>query len=95
MRLASHWCPKCTRFQLRRAQERLHVLEGLLVALDHLDEVIALIRNAESADVARGQLMERYSCRRLRVRDLWHLEHRLVRKILSHTVATWLKLSST
>src|SRR5215468_7607914 len=40
-----------TRFQLRRAQERLHVLEGLLVALDHLDEVIALIRNAESADV--------------------------------------------
>jgi DNA gyrase subunit A len=49
-----------TRFQLRRAQERLHVLEGLLVALDHLDEVIALIRNAESADVARGQLMERY-----------------------------------
>jgi DNA gyrase subunit A len=49
-----------TRFQLRKAQERLHVLEGLLVALDHLDEVIALIRNAESADVARGQLMERY-----------------------------------
>ena len=48
-----------TRFQLRKAHERLHVLEGLLVALDHLDEVIALIRNSESADVARGQLMER------------------------------------
>ncbi|EFC86162.1 DNA gyrase, A subunit [Parafrankia sp. EUN1f] len=50
-----------TRYQLRKARERLHVLDGLLIALDHLDEVIALIRNAESADVARGQLMERFS----------------------------------
>jgi DNA gyrase subunit A len=49
-----------TRFRLRKAQARLHILEGLLVALDHLDEVIALIRAAESADVARGQLMDRY-----------------------------------
>ncbi|MDP9432108.1 MAG: DNA gyrase subunit A [Actinomycetota bacterium] len=49
-----------TRFQLRRAQERSHVLEGLLVALDHLDEVINLIRNAESADTARSELMSRY-----------------------------------
>src|SRR4029453_2783167 len=50
-----------TRHELRKARERAHVLEGLLVALDHLDEVINLIRNAESADVARTQLMERYS----------------------------------
>ncbi len=49
-----------TRYQLRKAEERAHVLEGLLVALDHLDEVIALIRGAESADVARTQLMGRY-----------------------------------
>src|SRR6266545_3019948 len=50
-----------TRYELRKAQERAHILEGLLIALDHLDEVINLIRNAESADAARGQLMERYS----------------------------------
>jgi DNA gyrase subunit A len=50
-----------TRYELRKAEERAHILEGLLIALDHLDEVITLIRNAESADVARGQLMERYS----------------------------------
>ncbi|MCK9903340.1 DNA gyrase subunit A [Frankia sp. Cpl3] len=50
-----------TRYQLRKARERLHVLDGLLIALDHLDEVITLIRNAESADAARGQLMERFS----------------------------------
>lgn len=49
-----------TRYQLRKAEERAHVLAGLLIALDHLDEVIALIRNAESADVARTQLMRRY-----------------------------------
>jgi DNA gyrase subunit A len=49
-----------TRFQLRKARERLHVLEGLLVALDHLDEVIELIRNSASADSARGELMERF-----------------------------------
>ncbi|KJE22696.1 DNA gyrase subunit A [Frankia torreyi] len=50
-----------TRYQLRKARERLHVLDGLLIALDHLDEVITLIRNAESADAARGQLMERFT----------------------------------
>jgi DNA gyrase subunit A len=49
-----------TRFQLRKARERLHVLEGLLIALDHLDEVIELIRNSASADAARGELMERF-----------------------------------
>jgi DNA gyrase subunit A len=48
------------RYQLRKAQERAHVLEGLLVALDHLDAVITLIREAESADAARTELMSRY-----------------------------------
>ena len=47
-----------TRYQLRKAQERLHVLEGLLMALDFLDAVISLIRNADSAEVAREQLRE-------------------------------------
>ena len=50
-----------TQHRRDRAAERAHVLEGLLIALDHLDEVIALIRAAESAEVARGQLMERYA----------------------------------
>jgi DNA gyrase subunit A len=50
-----------TRYELRKARERAHILEGLLIALDHLDEVINLIRNAESADAAREQLMARYS----------------------------------
>ena len=50
-----------TRYELRRAQDRAHVLEGLRTALDHLDEVITVIRSAESADVARITLIERYT----------------------------------
>jgi DNA gyrase subunit A len=47
-----------TRYQLRKAEERAHILRALLKALDQLDAVIALIRASESADAARGGLME-------------------------------------
>jgi DNA gyrase subunit A len=46
-----------TQFDLRKAEERLHILEGLVKALDHLDEVIALIRAAKTPDDARAGLM--------------------------------------
>ncbi|MCU1659051.1 MAG: gyrase, subunit [Pseudonocardiales bacterium] len=46
-----------TRYLLRKAEERIHILRGLLKALDQLDAVIALIRNSPSADDARGGLM--------------------------------------
>ena len=49
-----------TRYDLKQAEARAHILAGLLVALDHLDEVIALIRAAESPAVAKEQLMARY-----------------------------------
>jgi DNA gyrase subunit A len=49
-----------TRYRLRRAEERMHVLEGLLIALRHLDAVIKLIRESKSADDARDKLMKRY-----------------------------------
>jgi DNA gyrase subunit A len=47
-------------FELRKAEERAHILEGLRVALDHLDEVIALIRAAYKAETARIALMEKF-----------------------------------
>jgi DNA gyrase subunit A len=47
-----------TRFRLRKAEERAHILRALLKAIDQLDAVIALIRGSASADVARGGLME-------------------------------------
>ena len=49
-----------TRFLLRRAQERAHVLEGLMKCLDHLDEVIALIRAAADEKAARAALEQRF-----------------------------------
>ncbi len=49
-----------TEFDLARAQERAHILEGLKVALDNLDEVIKTIRAAADVDAARAQLMKRF-----------------------------------
>jgi DNA gyrase subunit A len=49
-----------TRYELKQAEARAHILAGLLVALDHLDEVIALIRAAASPPTAKDQLMAAY-----------------------------------
>ncbi len=49
-----------TKYELRRAEERAHVLEGLLIALAHLDEVIALIRSSRDPETARKGLIERF-----------------------------------
>src|SRR6184192_2198676 len=49
-----------TEFDLRKARERLHIVEGLITAVDHLDEVIRLIRRAQEADEAQAGLMNRY-----------------------------------
>ncbi len=50
-----------TAFELRKAEERAHILEGLKIALDNLDAVIALIRRAQSPDVARTGLMQQFA----------------------------------
>lgn len=52
---------KRTQYELRKAEERLHILEGLKIALDHLDEVISLIRASESPQEAKEGLIERLS----------------------------------
>jgi DNA gyrase subunit A len=49
-----------TKYELRRAEERAHVLEGLLVALENLDEVIALIRGSRDPEAARTGLVDRF-----------------------------------
>ena len=49
-----------TRYRLRKAEERSHILEGLIIALDHIDEIVALIRAAADTEEARGGLMARY-----------------------------------
>ncbi|WP_022792940.1 DNA gyrase subunit A [Marinococcus halotolerans] len=49
-----------TAFELRKAEARAHIVEGLRVALDHLDAVIELIRGSETTDIARNGLMDNY-----------------------------------
>jgi DNA gyrase subunit A len=49
-----------TKYELRKAEERAHILEGLKIALDHLDEIIALIRASGTPEEARGGLMGGY-----------------------------------
>ncbi len=48
------------KFELDEAQKRAHILEGLLIAIDHIDEVISLIRSAQSPTEAKEKLMERF-----------------------------------
>ncbi len=49
-----------TRYDLRKAEERAHILEGLKIALDFIDEVIKIIRKSETVDIARSSLMKRF-----------------------------------
>jgi DNA gyrase subunit A len=66
-----------TQFDLRKAEERAHILEGLIIALDHLDEVIALIRASATPDVARDGLMEKFGLTEIQARAI--LDMRLQR----------------
>ncbi|QMU28605.1 DNA gyrase subunit A [Adhaeribacter radiodurans] len=66
-----------TEFELGEARKRAHILEGLLIALDHLDEVIALIRSSRDPDVARVGLMERFQLSEIQARAI--LDMRLQR----------------
>ncbi|MCI8357294.1 MAG: DNA gyrase subunit A [Lachnospiraceae bacterium] len=50
-----------TRYDLNKAEERDHILQGLLVALDHIDEVIQIIRSSQTTQIAKERLMERFS----------------------------------
>ena len=50
-----------TKYELNKAEERAHILEGLLIALDHIDEVIQIIRNSENVSAAKARLMERFA----------------------------------
>ncbi len=75
-----------SQYELRKALDRAHVLEGYLIALDHLDEVIQLIRASDDADEARTGLMEKFELSEvqaqaildLRLRALTGLERKRV-----------------
>ena len=49
-----------TIFDLNKAEARAHILEGLKIALDNIDEVISIIRNSKTSEIAKNTLMERF-----------------------------------
>ncbi len=66
-----------TQYELQEAEKRAHILEGYLIALDHLDEVISLIRSSRDPETARNGLMERFSLSEIQARAI--LDMRLQR----------------
>jgi DNA gyrase subunit A len=59
-----------TRYELRKAEEKAHILEGLKIALDHLDEVINLIRRSRSPETAREALISRFALSQLQAQAI-------------------------
>ncbi|WP_282787534.1 DNA gyrase subunit A [Flavobacterium croceum] len=59
-----------TKYELRKAEERAHILEGLIIASDNIDEVIALIRASKDGDEARAKLIERFNLSEIQARAI-------------------------
>ena len=66
-----------TRYELKKAEERAHILEGYIIALDHLDEVIKLIRNSSTPDIAKEGLINNFGMSEIQSKAV--LEMRLQR----------------
>jgi len=59
-----------TQFELRKAEERAHILEGLIIACDNIDEVIALIRSSKDGEEARAKLIDRFQLSEIQARAI-------------------------
>ncbi|MGX8833195.1 DNA gyrase subunit A [Amedibacillus sp. YH-ame6] len=66
-----------TKFELKKAEDRAHILEGLRIALDHIDEIIHIIRSSETDAIAKSRLMEEYKLSEIQANAI--LEMRLRR----------------
>ena len=91
-----------TEFELRRAQERAHILEGLKIALDHIDEVIKTIRASQTADEAQANLVKKFKLSviqaqailAMQLRRLTGLERQEIEEELKELVALIAKLKA-
>jgi DNA gyrase subunit A len=63
-----------TRFELKKAEQRAHILEGLTIALDHLDAIIKLIRSSKSVDEARTGLMEKFKLTQIQAQAILEMQ---------------------
>lgn len=87
-----------TEFELRKAKERAHILEGLKIALDHIDEVIATIRASETTEEAQANLIAKFTLSEIQARAILAMQLRtlagLERKKIEDELAELLKLIS-
>src|SRR5207248_1455491 len=85
-----------TEFELRKAKDRAHVLEGLKIALDHIDEVIKTIRASQTFDEARGNLTKQFSLSDIQARAILAMQLRrltgLDRKAIEDELAELINL---
>lgn len=87
-----------TEFELRKAKDRAHVLEGLKIALDHIDEVISTIRSSETTDEAQLNLIKKFKLSEIQAKAILAMQLRtlagLERKKIEEELAELLKLIS-
>ena len=87
-----------TEFELKKAKDRAHILEGLKIALDHIDEVIATIRASETTDEAQAALMKKFKLSELQAKAILAMQLRtlagLERQKIEDELAELLKLIS-
>ena len=65
-----------TRFDLKRAEERAHIVKGLLIALDNIDEVIKIVRGSETVQIAQEELMKRFGLSEIQAREIVNMRLR-------------------
>lgn len=65
-----------TKFDLKKAEDRAHILAGLLIALDHIDEIINIIRNAKDDPQAMGELMNRFNLSEIQAKAIMDMQLR-------------------
>jgi DNA gyrase subunit A len=70
-----------SQFELRKAEERDHIVQGLLIALDHIDEVIAIIRAAQDASEARTNLMQRFELSEVQANHILDMQLRRLTRL--------------
>src|ERR671910_352722 len=77
-----------TKYELREKEARLHILEGLLVAIENIDEVIELIRGSSDPDVARDGLMERFELTRIQAQAILDLRLQRLTALQTNEIKT-------
>ena len=80
-----------TKFDLSKAEARVHILEGLKIALDHIDEVVSIIRNAETDDDAKEKLMSRFGLSDIQATNILDMRLRRLTGLARETVENELK----